>query len=427
MWSALGYNDVTKEFLKVPSKNIVVLDSPDKVEDVWMPEIRKFFDLEGWVLKKNGKPYVNELLAPNGSRIKFMFTQQEAMLFESIETSGIVVFDEPFPRHIWVALQRGGRTKNRQTKYLIIATPIAGSWLREEIYEPWEEGIRDDIDCFRYGTKVNEKNLSKDYIENFKRNLTEKEIRVRLHGEFFDLDGLALSHLFEEKTHLILKEDLPEIELAVVAIDPHPNKDHVAIIIGCDREGYLYYVDEMASKEVPREFARSLKKFYKDYKLFDIVCDSLGNTPMTGGEGNMSFIEVLKDEGIRVRSTTYEDKKDESWIMRIQDALTLPENSDNFGRRIPKLRVLEGNNGIIKDINTVSWLKIRNQDEYKPKLDISKKDFLACLKYALATNIDPKKKKAKIYSRTKAPTTYVGKSGAKKGRGYNYWRKKLIP
>jgi hypothetical protein len=335
-----------------------------------------------------------------------MFHLMEPLKFEGIEMD-MVIFDEPPPRHAWIGLRRGGRKKGRSASFLFVGTPITGSWMRTDLYEPWANGSRDDIECFKYGTRVNEQNLEDGYIDKYGRDLTEKEKKIRFDGEFFDLDGLALAHLFFRETHVLPKELLPDIVMAVVAIDPHPNKNHVAVVVGADRDGFLYYLDEFSSSRPPREFARELKVFYQPYPVFDIVCDSLGAAAMTGGDGNKSFIEVMNEEGIRARSTTFKEKSDEEWIMRIQEALTLPPEPDNFGARVPKLRFVDGKQGILKDVETVSWVKIRNEDAYKPKLDIREKDYLACLKYALATNLSPQKKKAsKGYVRNTMPTSY---------------------
>lgn len=406
IWAAQGYNPVTEQFTKVPAKIVVVLDRPEKIDEVWLPEFKKWYNLKMENLHKDGRHYVSRITFDNGSQIRFMFHLQEAMAFESIETD-FAVMDEPPPRPIFIALMRGGRTKGRRAKFLIVGTPIAGSWLREDVYDPWVKGQLSDTECFRFGTSVNEQNLSEGYIEDFSRHLSEKEKRIRLHGEFFDLDGLALAHLFKRQVHVIDKVDEEILDNCVVAVDPHPNKSHVAILLGTDRDGYLYVLDEYDSKEVPRVFARSLKKLWWDkYKLFDIVCDSLGSTAMTGGEGNKSFIQVLNEEGVRARPTTFQDKDDDSWIIRIQNALAIPEEMDNFGRQIPKLRILSHCIKTIHDIETVSWQKYKNIDEYKAKLDIAQKDFLACVKYALACNLMPGKKKTKVWKRTDLKKVY---------------------
>jgi len=406
IWAALGYNPILKKTTPVPAKVIYVFDTPDKVQDVFIPEVHKWFDTTSWVFSKKGRHHVTEILLPNGSEIQFMSHQQEALKFESIELD-MAIFDEPPPRHLYIGLLRGGRKKGRQARYLLVGTPISGAWMNTEIYQPWVNGDRDDIDCFTYGTTVNEKNLSDGYMEQYGRSLTEKEKRVRFHGEFFNIDGLALGHLFDRDLHIVTKESVPEIVLAAVAIDPHAAKNHTACVLGVDKGGRFYYLAEISSKSTPREFSRELKKMYQPYPIFDIICDSLGASPLSGGDGNKSFIDVLNEEGVRARATSFHDKSEETWIMKIQEVLTLPPEPDNFGQRVPLLRVVEGNAGIIKDIETVSWTKIRNEDAYKPKLDIRNKDYLACLKYALATNLSPiKRKSARGYVRKEMPTTY---------------------
>lgn len=406
IWRAQGFNPITEVFTPVPAKIVVVLDRPEKVEEVWVPEIKKWLNLKQEHLHKDGRHYISRIVLDTGSTIRFMFHLQEPMAFESIECD-FVVFDEPPPRPIYIALQRGGRTKNRQPRFLIVGTPIAGSWMRKEIYDPWSRGERKDIDCFRFGTQVNANNLAAGYVDDFGKSLSEKEKRIRFHGEFFDLDGLALAHLFDRQTHVISPLDKEDLVSCVVAIDPHPSKQHTAVLLGVDRAGRLYVVDEYSSKQIPREFGRSLKeRWLGTYKIFDIVVDSLGATPMSGGEGNKSFIDVLNDIGVRARSTRYEDKNDEVWIMKIQEVLKTPEEPDNFGQQIPTLRVYNHCRGIISDIESVSWQKFRNEDIFKPKLDITNKDYLAALKYALACNLSPSKVKTKVWKRKDLKKVY---------------------
>lgn len=402
LWAAFGFNPVLNSHTHVPCRIIVVLDRPDKVEQVWLPEIKKWTVLKPEQLRKNGKPYYNQIMFENGSHIQFMFHDAEPLAFESIECD-VVVFDEPPPRHVYVALRRGGRTKGRVARYLIIGTPISAAWMRKEIYEPWAKGELKDTECFKFGTEVNKKNLADGYIESFSSVLSDKEKRIRLHGDFFDLDGLALAHLFDRTKHVLKRSEYQwdKEKPCVLAIDPHPSKNHVAILMGADEHGPVY-LKEISRKETPRVFARTLKQFIQGYRIIDIICDNLGSSEMTGGEGFKSFIQVLKEEGLQVRPTTYDDKHDEDWISRIQDVLEVPNETDNFGNKVPALRIMEGNPGIVSDVETVEWQKYRNMDEYKQTLNITSKDYLSCLKYALATNLSYTKKKDKVFYRNKA-------------------------
>lgn len=389
LWAALGYNPVTQERYQVPAKVYVVLDKPDKIEQTWMPEIKKWYNLKPEQLHKRGKPYYASIQFDNGSEITFLFHDQEPMTFESIEGSWFI-FDEPPPRHVWIGLRRAGRTKNTVPRYLIIGTPISGSWVRTDIYEPWAKGELPDTECFRYGTAVNEHNLAAGYMESFGRFLTEKEKRVRFEGQFFDLDGLGLAHLWKRDVHLVNVEWNPRWPV-VIGLDPHTRKKHHAIMLGISPEGYFFVLKELALKCLPAQFAEELAEWAHGYKVIDVVCDNLGSGELTGGMGALSFIQVLNKtwkemgEQLRARPTSFHEKQDEAWLAMIQECLHIPLEADNMGQVVPKLRVAKECVGLTSDIETVSWYKIKNSEELKPKLDMEKKDFLSCLKYALAT------------------------------------------
>lgn len=384
LYAATGYNPIRKEYTKVPTRGIVILDKPEKVEDVWLSEFRKWFQLDKkCTLRKRGKPYVTQIIFENGSEILFMFHDQDPMSFESIEYDW-AIYDEPPPRHVYIGLRRGARKKDSKPWFLIIGTPIAGSWLRKEIYDPWSRGEKPDTECFRYSTHVNQANLADDYIEQYTGILSEKEKAIRLHGEFFDLEGLALAHLFDRSHHLINPVRWPNQWPTMVVIDPHPKKAHVAILVGITDCDELVYLKEITSRRPPREFAGELREFYKGYRVVDIVCDSFGSSELTGGDGNLSFIRVLNDHGVRCRATTYNEKQDEAFIQMIQESLVIPTEPDQMGRRESQLKIVKNCKGIINDIESVEWQKYKNMDEFKPKLAIGAKDFLACLKYALA-------------------------------------------
>src|ERR1019366_4107591 len=405
VWWAQGFNPILKIFSKVPARIIVVLDHPEKVADKWLPELRKWTVIPDESLFKRGKPYVNRITFSTGSEFLFMFHDQTDLQFESIECD-YLIFDEPPPRRVYVALMRGLRNRNRTPRVLILGTPLSGAWMRKEIQVPWSKGELPDWECFTFSSEVNAKNLPQGYIERFSSVLSEKEKQIRLHGKFFDLDGSALSHLFDRTVHIIDPFDWPDEYPVAIAIDPHSTKPHHAVMVGVDKEGYLYYIKEMRMKAIARPFAASLKEFYKGYRVVDITHDSAGEAEGTGGEGFQSFSQVLRDCGVLTRATNYEDKSDEDFIERIRNALDIPEEPNNFGKCIPKLRIFRGNPGIVNDIENVTWTKMRNHDEYKPKLDIADKDYLSCLKYALAQNLTPLKGKAKIFHRTQGFETY---------------------
>lgn len=388
LWWATGHNQFLGTLTKVPATVVILLDNPVKVDQVWLPELRKWYPLdESCEMRKNGKPYVNQVLFKNGSQILFFFHDQENMVFEGIQLDYLIA-DEPFPRRIWIALTRGQRKIGSKPKTLIIGTPIGQPWIYNDLWKKSINGERSDIGLHRFSVEVNRNNLADGYIEQFSSNLTEQEKKVRLQGHFAHLEGLALAHLFNREVHIVEKFPWPKGKPAVLVIDPHFAKPHVAILVGATGDGRVYYIKEMKTRSPARQFARELKEFLQgDWRMIDYVIDSLGETTGTGGEGNKSFAEVLRDAGVPVRSTSFKDKDDEDFIQRIQQVLETPEEPDNFGRKLPKLAVIEGNQAIIDDIESVQWQKFRQHDVFKEKLEISNKDYLACLKYALATGI----------------------------------------
>lgn len=367
--------------LPVPNRGVVILDSPDKV-DRWLEELNKWFDTRDWVLKKNGKPYVTEINLPNGSELVFMFHLQEPMAFESFE-GDYAIFDEPPPRHVYVGIQRSLRRVNGAWT-LIVGTPLTQPWLKEKIWDAWANGERDDVECFKAGIYVNEANLGQDYIANFSKDLTPAEAKVRLEGDFAHLEGLALADLFRRSIHIV--EPFPWVRHwpTVLAVDPHPAKPHHAVLLGIDKWDRMFVLKEIKSKSAPAEFALELKEFIAGFDVHDQICDSLGATPRTGGWDNYSFIDVVNMKGgLRLRSTTFKEKSEDAWVQNFRDLLTLRKN--NLGEMAPGIYFFSHCTGTTNDCESVMWRRNRLSEEVKGHLDTTNRDFLSCLKYALAS------------------------------------------
>ena len=415
IWAAQGYHPIKKRYTKVPAQIAVVLDKPNKADDVWIPEITKFFDTDDWTFSKKGKANITEISFPNGSVITFYSHDQEPLTFESIQID-CAVMDEPPPRKIFIALRRGGRKLGTEPWFLIVGTPLAQSWLRIEIYNPWSKGELEEADCFKMSSDTNKENINWKAQEQSFAFMTEKERAVRRHGDFFDLSGQALAPYFDRDTHIIPTKGFhwPEENPCVLSIDPHGSKPHVAIIMGVDSDNQLTVLNEFSRSCSPREYALHMKKFMEPYKIIDIIVDSYGNSSSNGlnhieAAGYTSFIKTLNDNGVRARATTYKDKDDEDFVTRIQSSLVIPYEDDNLGRRLPKMRLLDRCTGCIMDIENVQWQRDRKTDENKPKLDIQHSDHLACIKYALATNLFYDKAKRKTHYKPR-PVSYGGRA-----------------
>jgi hypothetical protein len=402
-WAATGFNPLTEEHTPVPAKIFLVLDTPEKIED-FIEEYRNWNPLPDSQLHKRGKANYSAITWPNGSTLT-VFTHEVGDLKAEGSQWTHGFFDEPPPRSLYISLYRGGRKKGRPIKILLAGTPVKAAWLRTDVFEPWKEGLLPWAECFEGDTDENLDNLDRDWYESFFAKLDDKEKAIRKTGQFYDLGGLALAHLYSPKSHLVSAASKPwnPDNPCVIVMDPHPSKAHVAVLLGVDEFNYLYVIDEYKEKALARPFMQSLiDKGWFHNRIIDVLYDSLGSGETTSGEGFKPFgvvvNEVLRENGLgRARATSYDEKSDEDFIERIRDALMVPLKADDFGLKLPKLRFYEHCRGSITDIKTVQWYEDKQVKENKPKLDTRKKDFLSCIKYGLATNLYHKKKKDKAY------------------------------
>lgn len=429
-WAATGVNPITKENTPVPAKIILVVDNSKKIDEVVLPEYRKWHHLDDDQLKREGKPYTSKIQYRNGSTVSIYSAEADPMTFEGVQATHVFI-DEPITRNLYIALRRSLRIKNMPKKMLFSGTAISEAWLRRDIYEPWSKGELQEVECFKVGTATNKDNLPPDYLESFGRALTTEEKAVRLDGGFFDAGALALAHLWNRDIHIIKGINWDPMWPCVIGLDPHPVKKHVAVLAGANPDNRITFLKELSLKATAEQFAHSLIKWMEGYRVVDIVCDSLGSTEGTGNDGFKTFIEVV-DKILRqagkagVRPTRYEEKSHEDLIDRLQTGLLIPDQADNFGKKIPKLRVAANCTGLIENIESVGWVKNRSTGEYMPKLDTSSKDFLSAAGYALAANVTFKRGRERPMTLKKAPYRGLNlKSERQKEAMMNMIKKKL--
>lgn len=419
-WAATGYNPYTKKETIVPAKIALVLDDPSKVED-FVIEYRKWNNLEIEQCHKKGKPHTSFITYPNGSTVTVLTHSVEPLKLEGSQWH-YVFMDEPPPKRVYTGVVRGVRIKGHQGRVFLAGTPISAAWLRTDIYEKWTKGELEGVECFRGNVKDNAANLDMESVNRNLAKLSENERKIRESGEFFDLSGLALAHLFKRTTHTVDRETLQwnPTNPCVIAIDPHTSKKHHAVLLGVNPENKLFVLEEFAERSTARQFIKSLieKEWFRKYRIMDVVFDSAGNADMTAAEGFLSFghviNEVLAQQNLcRARATTFDEKSDEAFLDRIQDALL--NEKPEVG---PKLKIVNDLEQMVRDIENAQWVADKKNETTRPKLDISNKDMLSCLKYALATNLYYKKTKDKVYYVNKnpyglAPSNYgkIKKSG----------------
>lgn len=377
-----------------PIKIVLILDNARKMEEVIIPEWRKWHDVPADTLTKEGKPYISKVTLPTAT-ISVYSAESDPSVFEGFQADYLFI-DEPLPKPLYVAAKRSLRIQGSPSRLYFAGTAVSQAWLKTEIWDKWAKGELPEVDCFRVGIDVNLANLGEGYKERFGATLSDAEREVRLSGGFFNAEGLALAHLWDREIHLVEPFEWPESWPVVVAIDNHTVKPHTAVMLGVDPDNQLYAIKLLRHRAPASQFAPLLREWMSGYKVLDIVCDSLGSTEMSSGDGFESFIEKLNECGVRARATRFEEKSHEDLIDRMRQVLVCDPK--------PRLRVFNTCEPLAIDIETVGWQRNRTTGEYAPKLATGTKDFLSCLGYALATGLTyDKVRKSKPYVLNRAP------------------------
>lgn len=397
IWTATGTHPY-RDTARIPNTTIIVLDDPSKADTVYVKNLRdrKWYDTSKLTFNKHGRSFTNEIIFPNGSRWIFMTHEMGEDRWESIECSG-VIFDEPPPRFIFIALLRGQREKDMRPWIMFAGTPRGknAAWMYKEIYKPWKLHSDPEIECFFGSTYDNLSNLDPETINRWKKRYTEQELKTRVFGEFEFLSG-AIFCSFSRDTHVEPSFVWPWSWTCILAIDPHVRKNHCAVVLGVDPDKELWVIRELETSLSGRAAAEFFLRACEDLNIKVGICDNYGSMPMTGGEGRKSFIDVFNETAtvinsrVRIRPTTRAEKGDDEWIEDCREWLRLVP--DNSGKERPRMHVFDSCPKTIDNFESYRW------DDHKGAgadgKDVKEKplgtdcDFLMCVKYGLATKPD---------------------------------------
>lgn len=171
--------------------------------------------------KRNPAGVVTTIQLKNGSTIFLQSYDQDVDLFESADYDW-AHFDEPPPRSIWVAVQRG--LTDRRGRTWLTMTPLKEPWLYDEVYN------RKDVGLYYFDIEDNVGfGLTREGVDQFASSLTEDEKEARLRGRFFHLTGLVYK---DYGSKLRLKRfPVPKHWGLWFHVDTHPRTPHHAVWI----------------------------------------------------------------------------------------------------------------------------------------------------------------------------------------------------
>ena len=318
--------------IRVPNKGLVIGESfGEQVRKVLVPKLLGDFELgiPGYLptdffvsAKKNQQGIITHIKAKNGSTVDLQSYDQPIELFESTDYDWDS-YDEPPPRPIWVATQRG--LTDRSGPWWIAMTPLKEAYIHDEIVS------RDDVGKHFFDIEDNLNfGLTRNGIDDFARNLTDDEKESRLRGKFFHLSGLVYK----------LYGDINRIDRVAIQrnwgmwmhVDTHPREPHRAVWMAILPDKKKFICGELKNHDksnLVKPFVEAIKEYESTVlkrKGDEIVrlMDPSAKTPNPTKDG-LSIWDEFRDNGVVCRAGS---KNRDAGILRFQNEL---QYDPNFG------------------------------------------------------------------------------------------------
>jgi phage terminase large subunit-like protein len=329
---ALGYrpwlskdNPDYKINIRVPNKGLIIGESfGEQVKKVLVPKL--LGDIENGMpgflpsdvfesAKKNPQGIVTHIRLKSGGTIDFQSYDQDIDLFESSDYDWIS-YDEPPPRPIWIATQRG--LTDRMGPCWIAMTPLKEAYIHDEIVSRVDVGKHffDIEDNLNFG-------LTRDGIDEFALNLTEDEKESRLRGRFFHLSGLV--YKLYGNINRIKRVPIRREWGVWFHADTHPRTPHHAVWVAILPDGKLYVCGELKNHD-PSNLVRPFAEAIKEYEATVLkrrgdeivrLIEPGASTPNPTKDG-LSIDDEFREHGIACRPGS---KNRDAGILRMQNEL----------------------------------------------------------------------------------------------------------
>ena len=326
LWLPEGDPD-RKVDVKIPSKVLICGESfGEQVKKVLVPKMigdveheeshgilpAKFIDK----VKRNERGIVNRVVCKNGSIADFMSYDQDKKVWESTDHDAIH-FDEPPPRHLFVAAYRG--LTDRSGDCWFTMTPLKEAW----IYDTFIAGegdldIEGDVDAYVCDIRDNvDYGLTEKGVEQFEKILDPDEREMRLHGRFFHLIGMVY------KEWQVSRHCLPRFKTSSqyghwMHIDYHPRKPHHAVWMAIRPDGVKFVIGELVNKDSANrikpfcqeilEYEREFLGIERGWEPVERLIDPLSKMPNPSNDGR-GAIDDFAECGVECRAGSKDRKR----------------------------------------------------------------------------------------------------------------------
>jgi|GEM_PF-2325647 len=372
--------------IRIPNKGLICGESfQEQVRKVIIPKLLGNHEAgipgalptpELQAVKRNPQGVITTIQLKNGSQIFLQSYDQDLDLFESADYDWIHD-DEPPPRPIWVAQQRG--LMDRRGKAWMTMTPLKEAWIYDELYSRKDVGLHyfDISDNVNFG-------LTQQAVDEFAANLTDDEKEARLHGRFFHLVGLVYKK-FQKDIHLksrarVLQPyggKIPKHWGLWMHIDTHPRTPHHAVWIAVAPNQRKFVCGELKNGDP----LNRVEPFCESMKIYETeilgrrgdeivrLIDPIAKIQDPGRDDGKGMWDLFADYGFRCNAGS---KNRDAGILLMQNHL----DYDLEAGRFPNIFVFDDMQGVIHQILHYQWdeFPLKTQQKHDVKQVPIKKD-----------------------------------------------------
>jgi hypothetical protein len=264
-----------------------------------------------------------------GSTLEIMSNLQPTDLHEGW-SGDLIVYDEPPKREIRVANARG--LIDREGRELFSMTLLKEAWVNTDIIRARTEDGRPDPTVYNVHGDIYVNigyGITEGGVEQFKRTLTEDEIRARIYGIPSYMSGLVLP-MVSRKIHYVNRFEVPLDWIVDIAIDVHPRENQAVLFVATSPNGFRYAIEEIWDHHSPTALADAIVRRINrgSYRVNKVIIDPLSKGDPNVGETTFDKIDLRLSQHGYTLDIASKDK--DSGIAEIKDHLKGANNTPSL-------------------------------------------------------------------------------------------------
>jgi hypothetical protein len=290
-----------------------------------------------------------------GSTIEIMSNKQDSGVHEGWN-GDLIIYDEPPKREIRVANARG--LVDRNGRELFCMTLLKEAWVHHEVVNARNPDGTPDTSVFNVVAEIWDNvgyGITEEGVDQFIKTLTEDEIQARIYGKPSYMSGLVYP-MFQRKTHLKERFDIPLDWPVDIAIDVHPREKQAILFTATSPQQFKYVFHEIFEHGdgnwVGEQIIRTIKH-YDGIRVNRIIIDPLSKGDQNNDETVHDKVQKVLFRHGYMLETASKDKT--TGILEIKTHMKGPNNE-------PSLFIFDDLVHITREIEGYLW----DEDTQKP-------------------------------------------------------------